>query len=642
MNFTRYLTGVGLFSALAAGAQTSTFTYQGQLTSGTSAVTGLYDLRFTLYDTFNGNTNLLDGPVTNAPVAVTNGLFVTAISFSNSVADFNGGARALAIGVRPYGNTGAYVALSPYQTITSTPYAIQSLNAMGLSEPLAATNISGAIPVSDLSSNVALLNTNQVFAGAVTATNFYGSGSGLTNIPTTSLAGILPDYLLSSNVAKLNTNAIFLTNVTAVQFTGSGHGLTNVPGAFFWETVNGTVSASSNEGYIVTNGETPVIITLPASPSPGDTFRVAGVGAGGWSITQNTGQQILAGNLAATTGLSWIQQTNSGVHDWTGLASSSDGTKLVAVSQGYAYVSSNSGVTWTNEGSFLDWSSVASSTDGSHLIATVGTTSGNIYLSANYGVTWTVQSTPPATTWLACASSASGSTVVAVSASGDLEYSVNGGVTWLEYTGGPSWTGVACSADGTKFVLCSTGGAGGYIWTSTNSGSTYTQQTGSGLQKWSAVASSADGTHLVATVTGNGGIYASANAGVNWFQVNPTVAVNWTAVASSADGSHLAAVYDTGTYTTPGYIYTSDDSGSSWLQRVSATNAAWTAVATSTDGSKLAAAAYNGYIYTSGQTETTTGTNGYLSGAYQSALELQYVGNGLFLPLSHEGTITAH
>ena len=48
-----------------------------------------------------------------------------------------------------------------------------------------------------------------------------------------------------------------------------------------------------------------------------------------------------------------------------------------------------------------------------------------------------------------------------------------------------------------------------------------------------------------------------------------------------------------------------------------------------------------GFIYTSSQGNTTTGTAGYLYGAQQSAIELDYAGNGIFIPLSHEGTIRA-
>ena len=158
-----------------------------------------------------------------------------------------------------------------------------------------------------------------------------------------------------------------------------------------------------------------------------------------------------------------------------------------------------------------------------------------------------------------------------------------------------------------------------------------------GLQKWSAVASSADGSNLVATVTG-GGIYTSANGGATWNQQNQPNLVAWKAVASSSDGSRLAAAYSG----SPGYVLTSASSGYTWTTS-GATNAQWTAVACSADGSKLVAAASDGNLWTSAQgATTTTGTNGYLVGGYLSALELQYVGNGLFLPLNHEGTIRAY
>jgi hypothetical protein len=645
--------------AFSAHAQTTAFTYQGQLGTGGSPANGNYDLRFRLFDT---NSTVVAGPLTNAPVGVTNGLFTTTVNFGATV--FNGSLRWLEIGVRTNGSTNAYTTLAPEQEITSTPYAIQSLSAAQLSSPLPATNITGTLPVSILSTNVALLSSNLVFTGSdvlsgvVTATNpanvfagsFSGNGAGLTALAATNLTGILPDSLLSSNVAMLDaSNANFSSNVTAVLYTGSGHGLTNVPGAFFWLTVNGTnAQASSNVGFIATNNVAPVIITLPANPAAGDTFRVAGVGAGGWILAQNPGQSILAGNLADTTGLNWVQETNAGVHYWTGLASSADGTRLVATSYGYVYLSTNSGVSWTNitaPGS-LYWSSVAASASGNNLVATVGSSSqtGSLYTSADGGNTWASHSTY-VLEWVACASSANGSNLVAAAtgSSGGIYTSTNAGSTWTSRLGEYYWTGVASSADGTKLVAVGSPGGGGYILISTNSGVNWQQASTNGPYAWSAVASSADGSHLVAMVAGNGGaIYGSANGGVTWELQNNALAVNWAAVASSSDGSRLAAVYNTPTDTTPGYIYTSDDSGSTWLQRLGAPNAPWTAIAGSADGSKLAAAAYNGGIYTSGQGSTTTGANGCLTGGYQSALELQYVGGGMFLPLSHEGTIRAY
>jgi hypothetical protein len=674
MNFKLGLVGALALGWQVANAQTTAFTYQGQLASGGNVATGNYDLRFRLFDVA---TNLVAGPVTNAPVGVTNGLFLTTVDFGATA--FPGAARFLEIAVRTNGSASAYTVLAPNQPLTSVPYAIQSLNAANaaqLSQPLPATNISGTLPIGVLPANVALLTSNQTFTaantfnGVVTATNtanafggtlkgafngaafgtFSGTGSNLTAIPATSLTGTLPDANLSTNVPLVYNNANFLTNVTAVQFTGSGHGLTNVPGAFFWLTVNGTTAqASSNLGFIVTNNSAAVTITLPANPSAGDTFRVAGVGAAGWYLIQNAGQQILSANLAATAGLNWVAQSGSGQQTWSGLASSADGTKLVATvggvgKTGYIYTSANSGLTWNQVASVQYWSAVASSADGTKLVATAGTpgnggVSGQIYVSANSGSTWT-QVLNSGAQWVACASSADGSHLITVSYNGYIGLSANSGASWSFTNESVTFTGAASSDNGAKLAVCGVSN-GGYIYTSTNYGSSWVPQVDSGPYHWSAIASSADGTHLVATATGTGGgIFCSPNGGVTWVQQNQN-AVNWTSVASSSDGSQLAAGYNGGTVSSPGYIFLSGNSGLTFAQSLAATNAPWIAIASSADGSKLAAAAYNGYIYTTGQNGTTAGTNGYLFGGAQSALELQYVGNGVFLPLSHEGTIRA-
>ena len=68
----------------------------------------------------------------------------------------------------------------------------------------------------------------------------------------------------------------------------------------------------------------------------------------------------------------------------------------------------------------------------------------------------------------------------------------------------------------------------------------------------------------------------------------------------------------------------------------------WTGVTCSADGSQLVLVANGGQIYTSSQGSTTAGTAGYLSGARLTTVELEYVGNGVFMPLSHEGTIRAY
>jgi hypothetical protein len=120
---------------------------------------------------------------------------------------------------------------------------------------------------------------------------------------------------------------------------------------------------------------------------------------------------------------------------------------------------------------------------------------------------------------------------------------------------------------------------------------------------------------------------------------NSSVVGQLTSIAMSSDGSHLAAV--TGN-SSSGRIFASSDSGSTWAQLNGAPAASWSGIASSADGSLLAAVIYGGDIYVSSQSSTTTGTAGYLSGAQHSTIELIYAGNGIFLPLNHEGTISAH
>lgn len=118
----------------------------------------------------------------------------------------------------------------------------------------------------------------------------------------------------------------------------------------------------------------------------------------------------------------------------------------------------------------------------------------------------------------------------------------------------------------------------------------------------------------------------------------------WLSIVSSADGSRLAAVSN------GGGIYTSGNWGMTWQQQTNGLPVApaWESIASSADGSKLAAVIFNaasGGIYisqSSVQTISTTVTSGYITGAQGSAVELQFIGNGQFMPVSSAGTIWAN
>lgn len=172
-----------------------------------------------------------------------------------------------------------------------------------------------------------------------------------------------------------------------------------------------------------------------------------------------------------------------------------------------------------------------------------------------------------------------------------------------------------------------------YIYTSANSGATWTTNTSLGTVPWQSIASSADGVHLVAAAY-NGYIYTSGDSGANWTQ--RATSQPWYSVCSSASGTALIAVVD------GGLVYSSFDGGQTWTARTSTLGSQpWYAAAISGDGTRAVAAINGGQIYYS-LSATTVGTGGYLTGNQYSAIELQYVGGGQWMPLGFTGSFSGH
>jgi hypothetical protein len=120
----------------AAAAQTA-FTYQGRLKDGNQVVTGTYDLRFSLFSSESGATQLSTTQCID-DVTVTDGLFTTTIDFGQQ---FNTPAnRFLEIEARAdtglsCGNSSGFVVLGPRQLLTATPRAIHARSAFSLASP---------------------------------------------------------------------------------------------------------------------------------------------------------------------------------------------------------------------------------------------------------------------------------------------------------------------------------------------------------------------------------------------------------------------------------------------------------------------------------------------------------------------------
>lgn len=296
---------------------------------------------------------------------------------------------------------------------------------------------------------------------------------------------------------------------------------------------------------------------------------------------------FMQGNYAFAQ--SWMI-TGAPSEDWTSVASSADGSKLIAVcSGGRIYTSTNSGADWnTSSAPSLDWSSVACSQDARNVVVVSG--SGSIYTSTNSGENW-IGASAPSSNWVAVACSADGADVVAVVRYGFIYRSTDFGNSWT-MTSAPNerWTSIASSADGIHLVA--TAGPG-FIYTSSDKGVTWMQSTAP-VEFWFSVASSADGTNLLAVAAWDeiyaGGIYRSKDNGATWTVIDAPPA-EWTSAACSADGVSLVAEAYTG------LLYTSTNSGIDWIQ-TSVPGSSWTAsIASSADGNHFVAC--QGQIFTS-------------------------------------------
>ncbi|MCG6551791.1 MAG: glycoside hydrolase [Candidatus Magnetominusculus sp. LBB02] len=285
------------------------------------------------------------------------------------------------------------------------------------------------------------------------------------------------------------------------------------------------------------------------------------------------------------------------------VASSSDGTKLIAAGYGYIYTSSDSGATWTQRTSvgYNFWQSVASSSDGTKLVAAAlnDRLSDYIYTSSDSGATWTQRTSAGSNYWSSVASSSDGTKLIAVDYYyGDIYTSSDSGATWTKRTriGTNSSTNmgykVASSSDGTKLIAAD---YYGYIYTSSDSGVTWTKQTSAGSHNWYSVASSSDGTYLIAAGYGDY-IYISNDSGATWGAQTGLGVQNWLSVASSSDASKVVAVVSNG------YIYTGVDyspTASSAFNAIYSQYASWFG---STNGSIQTGTSWISYyqLYTNG------------------------------------------
>ncbi len=277
---------------------------------------------------------------------------------------------------------------------------------------------------------------------------------------------------------------------------------------------------------------------------------------------------------------------------WTSVASSMDGTTIVASSANDIFIGTycTSNCQWTlrPQGIHGNWAGVAYSSDGTHIYAApLADVNGHMgYIHQYVSGVWTPTANAYGN-WTSVACSSNGTMVVATQGAnrmggqtsyGNLFVSTDEGTMWRipDRVGMGIWTSSAVSLDGTVMVASQEVDETGYpgqIWTSTDSGSSWTSN-GPNM-KWASVAMNSNGTLMMAAAsTPSALVYASSNFGVSW-----TATSQWgNRVGVSPDGTTILAGE------TDGSLLLSFDGGSNWVEQYDSPQAPWESFALSSNG----------------------------------------------------------
>ncbi len=218
-------------SALAGTA----FTYQGRLNSAGIQPTGLFDLRFAVYDAAS-NGSQAGSTLVQSAVSVNNGLFNVNLDFGSEV--FNGAARWLEIAVRTNGTT-SFVTLAPRQPLAPSPYALHATTAQTLN---------GSLPTAQLSGTIAAVNLAD---NSITSAKLANDSGSLAKVTAGNMTWSTGSFWLWTN-AFLTDHDIFLRNNDALH----GLGWFGTSKLFGGVNVNGPVLYGNGGGALGTRGAT--------------------------------------------------------------------------------------------------------------------------------------------------------------------------------------------------------------------------------------------------------------------------------------------------------------------------------------------------------------------------------------------------
>ncbi|MCP4712656.1 MAG: hypothetical protein GY869_28860, partial [Planctomycetes bacterium] len=285
-------------------------TYQGKLSNGGAPANGKYDLEFVLYDALTGGSQ--EGTTqTKEDVNVYDGYFTVTLDFGSLA--FNGDARWLQIGVRPYTSTGNFATLSPRQNVSPIPYAMYAETA---------ESVVGGIGVKGSGAS----NYIPKFLDLTTLGNsvIYESGAGNIGIGTTT-----PDARLDVQGGSITAVNAQSSNSNAISATSSAGG--------GWAAVRANATApdtygiwGSSSNYVGGRFESDTGIALETSTSSGHaaTFMGGNVGIG---TSTPTSKLEVTGSTTYNSPIMSVTNTSLGDGMW---GESSDGYGVVGKSSG--------------------------------------------------------------------------------------------------------------------------------------------------------------------------------------------------------------------------------------------------------------------------------------------------------------------
>jgi len=338
-----------------ARAQSTSFTYQGLLADGGTPTNGNYDLQFSLWNSLSGGGQVGSTQNLNT-VAVSNGVFTINLDFGAGA--FPGASRFLEIAVRPAG-VGSFTTLTPRQPITSTPYAVRSLNAatadsvpasgvtagsgnyiQNNTSPQASSNfnitgtgsasifeattqynlsgvrfLAGSLPnentfVGSLSGNANLTGNHNTFVGGFTGSNttdgfnnaFFGSGTGFENT-----SGAANSFFGDSTGTRNTTGSensffgsfsgVFTSTGNNNSFFGSNAGRNNNAGNF-----NTFVGSNADVALLQSSGDRDTLLGANSRINTTATFNPRNASAIGANAQVDTSNSLVLGSINGVNG----------------------------------------------------------------------------------------------------------------------------------------------------------------------------------------------------------------------------------------------------------------------------------------------------------------------------------------------------